>query len=150
MEEKTRHLIRVLRSGSQTAQDICARLAVSRSALSRVMEACRNDYPGFLFDILLALIDVCVCREPMQMDQVFGERRFPGAVRSSDNEQRCHDRSGCHGFAISLIRQMRQFMTTAGDILQFFFDEPVSAGIVLDNGFLNVTPHQVQLHGPTI
>lgn len=41
-------------------------------------------------------------------------------------------------------------MTTAGDILQFFFDEPVSAGIVLDNGFLNVTPHQVQLHGPTI
>lgn len=51
MEEKTRHLIRVLRSGSQTAQDICARLAVSRSALSRVMEACRNEYPGFLCQI---------------------------------------------------------------------------------------------------
>lgn len=51
MEEKTRHLIRVLRSGSQTAQDICAWLAVSRSALSRVMETCRNDYPGFLCQI---------------------------------------------------------------------------------------------------
>ncbi|MHB8365554.1 MAG: HipA domain-containing protein [Acidithiobacillus sp.] len=51
MEERTRRLVRLLQGGSQTGQDICRQMGVSRPTLSRLMDDCREAYPGFLCQI---------------------------------------------------------------------------------------------------
>lgn len=51
MEERVRRLIRRLQGGSQTGQDICRQMGVSRPTLSRLMDDCREAYPGFLCQI---------------------------------------------------------------------------------------------------
>lgn len=51
MEERVRRLVRLLQGGSQTGQDICRQMGVSRPTLSRLMDDCREAYPGFLCQI---------------------------------------------------------------------------------------------------
>lgn len=48
MDAQVSHLIRVLRTGSQTGQNLCDRLKISRPTLSRLMEDCQRAHPGFL------------------------------------------------------------------------------------------------------
>ncbi|MBU2764948.1 type II toxin-antitoxin system HipA family toxin YjjJ [Acidithiobacillus ferrivorans] len=51
MNTQTPHLIRLLRNGSQTGQRLCERMDVSRATLSRLMEDCQSEHPGFLCQI---------------------------------------------------------------------------------------------------
>lgn len=51
MPTRIPQLIRLLHTGSQTGQILCERLRISRPTLSRLMNACEREHPGFLCQI---------------------------------------------------------------------------------------------------